>query len=422
MTAPPAAPVPAAPRLLPNAPPEITVKLDESVSIANPQDVAGTLRGLRPWDDLVRAHPGLSAVPTFPHAWTTLDAHVRTALFLTPTYSPPNFKSYLLVRCPAGTDVEQITDALRRWPHVIYATVSPVLKHSSPVAVLNPQFVNQGYLSPAPVGIGATEAWQYQGGDGSSEIFSDVEGGWMLDHVELRDQQISLVYGMNDTSPSKVPDGAGGYWNLFMAWSHGTAMLGIILGQDNDQAGIGVVPSAAATLFSISTGGPYSFQNVTNAITAAISSATTGQVILLEQQIAVLDEPGYRFLPVEGLDEIYQQIKLASAMHLVIVEAAGNGGYDLDAHMSFQGLGRIFDPTVRHSGAIMVGACDSQTHSTLPGGENQGSNYGSRRDHARSWKAGTVGVGCGLTAQGRSGGEAEVAGEAGCGAASGRCH
>ncbi len=43
-------------------------------------------------------------------------------------------------------------------------------------------------------------------------------------------------------------------------------------------------------------------------------------------------------------------------------------------------------------------------------------------EHARLWEAGAVGVGCGLTGRGQAGGEVEVAGEAGCGAASGRDH
>jgi hypothetical protein len=47
---------------------------------------------------------------------------------------------------------------------------------------------------------------------------------------------------------------------------------------------------------------------------------------------------------------------------------------------------------------------------------------GQHGEHARLWEAGAVGVGCGLTGRGRVSGKAGVAGEAGCGAASGRCH
>lgn len=50
----------------------------------------------------------------------------------------------------------------------------------------------QGYLGPAPVGIGAQFAWTVEGGDGKEASLVDCEQGWNLNHVDLVRTLISL--------------------------------------------------------------------------------------------------------------------------------------------------------------------------------------------------------------------------------------
>src|SRR4051812_49638143 len=57
----------------------------------------------------------------------------------------------------------------------------------------------------------------------------------------------------------------------------------------------------------------------------------------------------------------------------------------------------------RHAGAAPGGDCRRRYRAAAD------------REHAKSWEAGAVGVGCGLTGRGRAGGEAGVAGGGGGG-------
>jgi serine protease len=74
---------------------------------------------------------------------------------------------------------------------------------------------------------------------------------------------------------------------------------------------------------------------------------TAGDVMLLEQQAP---GPGGAFVPLEVLPAVYDAIRLATQDGIIVVEAAGNGGVDLDA------LGSPFPAGKPDSGAIVVGA------------------------------------------------------------------
>ena len=57
-------------------------------------------------------------------------------------------------------------------------------------------------------------------------------------------------------------------------------------------------------------------------------------------------------MPVEYLAAVYDAIKLATQSGIIVVEAAGNGGVDLDA----PAYGAPFPDGKADSGAIIVGA------------------------------------------------------------------
>ncbi len=62
-------------------------------------------------------------------------------------------------------------------------------------------------------------------------------------------------------------------------------------------------------------------------------------------------------MPMEFWQDNFDAIAAVTRQGIMVLEAAGNGQVDLDAPI-YQGL---FDPAVRHSGAIMIGATDGVT-------------------------------------------------------------
>src|SRR6185295_1758360 len=115
--------------------------------------------------------------------------------------------------------------------------------------------------------------------------------------------------------------------------------------------------------------------NVAAAIFQALSPAALdplqpGDILLLEVQRGRL--------PAELEEEDLCAIRLAVGLGIIVIEAAGNGGFDLDAY-SDPSNGRNLrrgDLRFRDSGAILVGAA----RAGLPHDRAPFSNYGSRLD------------------------------------------
>jgi hypothetical protein len=115
-----------------------------------------------------------------------------------------------------------------------------------------------------------------------------------------------------------------------------------------------------------------------DAINTASHALKRGDVILLEAQIQ-LEDTG-PFLPVEVELAVFDQIGLATGLGIIVVEAAGNGGKNLDEFHDRNGkkiLNRS-DPSFADSRAIMVGAgSPTVDHHRIVGLQ---SNFGSRID------------------------------------------
>ena len=83
-------------------------------------------------------------------------------------------------------------------------------------------------------------------------------------------------------------------------------------------------------------------------------------MILIEQQWLVCNaqpdpcnpNSNLGYGPVEADESVFNAIQYAVANRIVVVEAAGNGGVNLDG----AACGTTFDRTRRDSGAIIVGA------------------------------------------------------------------
>ncbi|AQZ48296.1 thermophilic serine proteinase [Paenibacillus larvae subsp. larvae] len=249
-------------------------------------------------------------------------------------------------------------------PHVEFEGLDSVIpkddltKHGDVYAQpdRNPLFKKQGYLKAAPHGIDARYAWTIPGGEGEGITFVDMENGWLLDHEDLVDQQITLVTGSI---------------NLIDQASHGTAVLGEVVGTDNEIGIIGASPKARAKVTSTTRANGVG--SMVDAIVSAVHEMTPGDVLLLEMQVT----PGGVLVPIEYDQDKFDAIKYAVNKGITVVEAGANGSVNLD---TFTKDGKyIFNrnsPDFKDSGAIMVGAGSSDTsHNRL-----WFSNYGSRID------------------------------------------
>jgi subtilisin family serine protease len=211
----------------------------------------------------------------------------------------------------------------------------------------------QGYLGPAPHGIDAPAAWR-RGVRGQGIWFADIEGGWNNKHEDLPGDRITHVAG------ERIEDRM---WR-----AHGTAVLGEVVGVDNGKGVVGIAPDVER-VFTSSIGGIPTAQ----AIDEAAEALRAGDVLLIELQGA---GPRGRYLPMEYWDDNYDAIHAATSRGVIVIEAAGNGGENLD-HKVYKGK---LSREGRDSGAIMVGAGGPPREGFDDRVRLDFSNYGSRVD------------------------------------------
>ncbi len=220
---------------------------------------------------------------------------------------------------------------------------------------------SQDYLYAPPVGLDGPAAWATPGGTGEGFKFIDVELAWTEDHEDF-DASRNFYIGGASQNPNYE--------------SHGTAVLGEVIGQHNGFGINGFAPDVEYGVVAITVAEwplvPHRFQE-------AIDQLDAGDVWLIELQTQEL-------LPMEYYQVNYDVIWAGVwSDGVVCVEAAANGSHDLD-HSQWGGL---FDRKVRDSGAILVGA-------GTPTGlvAEDFSNYGSRVDvHAWGSQIVTTGYG-----------------------------
>jgi serine protease len=213
----------------------------------------------------------------------------------------------------------------------------------------------QGYVSAAPDGIGARLVTA-PGASGSEVKVVDIEYGWNQSHEDLTKAVGALV-------PNGTPS--------FSFIDHGTAVLGELVADDNSFGVTGIVPDAGLGLVNaLNTERGY---DLANSINVARTATAPGDVILIEQQ--AFGPAGGAFVPVEWVSAFYDAIKVATADGRIVVEAAGNGGQNLD---NVELFGKRFPSGKRDSGAIIVGAGAASMCSTSPRARLSFSTYGER--------------------------------------------
>ena len=258
--------------------------------------------------------------------------------------------------------------ALDHDPSVEEAFVAPEVTLPQPVALPQPAALGDGdscpvttpsfehyqeYVGPAPAGIDAPAAWR-RGVRGQGVWFADVEGGWNASHEDLPGDRMTHVAGQPINDPT---------WR-----QHGTAVLGEVVGKDNGKGVVGLAPDVER-VFTSSIGRIA----VPDAIDAAAERLRPGDVLLIELQMT---GPRGHFIPVELSDDIFDAIQAATRRGVVVVEAAGNGGEDLDRSVYRGKLSR----KGRDSGAIIVGAGGPPRDGFVDRARLDFSNYGSRVD------------------------------------------
>lgn len=374
---------------------------------------------------------GANAVPLFGDSEDRIrDEQASLPAASEPEGDLPDLSVYYRIAAPAGSDLEALCGQLTGCKEVAAAYVKPPTYPAHEAAELGageqaaadtmpplmdafdinemmpdvneapPQTrdftTRQAYLNASPVGVDALYAWRLSGGRGRNVRICDVEGGWNFGHEDLRVNQ-SGVIGQNSSN--------SGWLN------HGTAVVGEIGGDRNAYGITGICPDANVRGVSIFGG-----VGTSGALRRAASVLRAGDIILIE-----LHRPGPNatgngqqgFIPIEWWPDDYAAIRYAVNKGIVVVEAAGNGGEDLDAAVYNQRPAGFpadwrnpFNRRQRDSGAILVGA-----GAPPPGtnGRNHGpdrsrlgfSNYGAMVD-AQGWGREVVTTGYGDLQGGRN--------------------
>ncbi|MEO1139015.1 MAG: S8 family peptidase [Pseudomonadota bacterium] len=335
---------------------KIIIRLHDSIQVQDPERTVKLIQsdGLGPWSKLVEAFPGLRIRPR----WKAVKAGqvrelIEKATQMDSTYRPGPILQYFEVICPNDTKPREVLKTLLGWSMIVDAFVAPEPQTPPVTPADDPRWGNQGYLDPAPEGIDAEFAWTIAGGDGAGQNFVDIEWGWTLNHEDLIAHGATLLSGLN---------------NGFEG--HGTAVLGEVAAVDNTIGCVGITPELA----SVNVIGQWRTAtdfDIADAILDACGRMGFGDVLLLE---AHTNYNGFTLIPVEAFTDTFEMIRLATALGIIVVEAGGNGGEDLDL-VTNPGGENFFDPTdaaFRDSGAIIVGAASAAAPHTRLGFSSHG--------------------------------------------------
>jgi hypothetical protein len=395
-----------APMPVSEIPRRVVVKFHDTVSLPYEDGAEEHVERLKlgPWAELARQFQGIRLNRLF----TVVSAERLKELVSRATdrdarYAPKNLLSYFSIMAPAGVDPAALADAVRKWDTVETAYVDPLDESPGPVGT-NPERPQQKHLKPpavaappAPQGaIDAEFAWTLNipGAGGKGQKVVDLERGAKHDQEDISTHPIDPpLFGLNPDTPLAAGDRI-----------HGARVLSVVAGLDNDKGGVGIAYDVDEVRYtcqvtSAAQGAPV---DRFNAVLAAIEhftqpgEETVGRVLLLEVQLwpandllSLTDVFGVVWdqMPMETAPADFEVIRLATALGIVVVEAAGNGGRDLDLFQErIAGrfvLSRTHPADFKDSGAIMVGGSTSN-FPYRPTVQVQGvqvrTNFGSRID------------------------------------------
>ncbi len=373
------------PKLIPRDPPLVTVRFRDGIDLTRGTQATSEVRDRQDarWRDLEEMFPRIALAPLFGRQAAeqirTLEARASS---LTPGYRSPRFDAMFRVQLPPRAEWgpnapkgKDLAAALRRLllellpvDRVSVETLlTPLPKKDGGIAA-NPDVE---HLDPADQGVDVDAVWTLAGGQGKGEVLADVERGWHTGHVEFTGVKfIELPGGVEEDAEV----------------AHGTQALSVALARENDEYVLGVAPLVETVVLSaekrLASGDHVTEEAILDAIVELVGSGhPMGSVLLLEVQKAIKDflPAGYAGAlegellgPVEMKAEVFDVIQLAVANHIVVVEAAGNGGSEDTA----LGMGLDFDSAdgaallLGDSGAILVGQSvwGAGVHKAMPFG------------------------------------------------------
>lgn len=218
---------------------------------------------------------------------------------------------------------------------------------------------NQHYLRHSPKGVSAENAWNFAGGAGSGIRVCDIEYSFNAAHADL---------------PAVTTIGAA-VVDPFNSPQHGTAVLGAMGAVQN---GFGVTGIANGATYYFAGANTVNGYNIGAGITVALTVLSAGDVIVLEQQAF---GPANVLVPCEWDIATYNAIVTAVGNGIIVVEAAANGGQNLDSAIFATGNGGHWPFLPQNdSGAIIVGAGASPLGTFVDRSRLNFSCYGSTVD------------------------------------------
>lgn len=349
----------------------LEIKFAESLAVRGSDQGLRSQRGqsLQRVREVFDRHGGARELAPLVHNVTQQQLDDLAAGAETRTGEPaPDMASWYSVTLPADADADQAVAELQSLDEIVYAYPAPE-PAPPPRATETPDFTDQqGYFRPAPRGMDADFSRQDPRMRGEDIKIVDLEYDWNPFHEDLQLDSTDLGGDAFPRYPGFGDD-------------HGTAVFGELVALDNGYGVTGGVPDAE--IYGISPTERVSPSETSWRPASALAYLAglgggaflrPGDVVLLEQQ-TVGPAGGTNYAPLEWIPSVFEVVQLLTAMDVVVVETGGNGDQNLDQPAYTRNGVPWFDPDVRHSGAILVGAGDSDTHERLAF-----SNYGERFD------------------------------------------
>ncbi len=203
--------------------------------------------------------------------------------------------------------------------------------HSDPqdIPPTTPDYAaNQGYFGVASNGIDTRQSRVIPGGRGEPLQICDIETGLIVDHEDIPLATAANVIGPNTNQTD-----------------HGQSVAGELIADKNGYGTTGGVYKARYKFHS------HQSINWASSVNVAAANSQAGDIIVLEVQLPC-PVTGTSVCPMEGRQDVFDAVLLATLAGIHVVAAAGNGSQNLDSAT----FGGLFNRNVRDSGAVLVGA------------------------------------------------------------------
>ncbi len=273
----------------------------------------------------------------------------------------PDLSTWWLIETPTIAEGHRLARELRALSVVEMVQPEPFLATTQAA-----EEAQQGYLDPAPTGVGAELAWGRSGGAGANVTIAVIDSGFDTDHPDL-----DRVSGPGVAIPHEAP------WESH----HGLQVLGILAADDDLQGIRGLAHGAG--IRTVNSG--RSSGHVANAISLAAGALGPGDVITISQGICAASGCADGIvLPLVYSASARDALRSAAGAGVITVVSGGNGGANLDNYRSRLGTDAPDTIVVGAGNPQPVSGCSMEDGP--PRSRVGTSNYGPRVD-LQGWGA-----------------------------------